>query len=671
MIFGLAISLSLSAAESASQSRSGYPVSLNDGYGKALIFTGDFDGAHRTEVLSYYTETREWFLRDFNGTHMARVPVGNTSGFGNLADGRPLWAGNFAGTGQSEVLFYYPGDRNWWLGSVANGQLAWKLVDNTTGFGNVWDGRPFYVGNFSRTDRSQLLFYYPGDSNWWLGTYDGATIGWTLAGNTLGFGNLTHGQPFLIDDFNSDQKTDVMFYSPGDHNWWLANFQGTQMRWSFVGNTAGFGNLADGRPIWSGDFEGQGRAGAMFYYPGDGNWWFSSLNGGQLAWSLVSNTKGFGNLADGRPIYVSNFSKTNQTDVLFFHPADNNWWLGSAADGQLQWSLSGNTAGFGSGFAGQVKSNVITGAFTGGLAQVLYFSAFNQTLWLGSFNGASLGWKLVDELAPNAPSNLGVGAVNQNSVSIHWTNNGPAADTDIKILVERKTGPSGTYQEIASFPSSTSSMTDYNVSLGTTYFYRVRAANVLYESDYSNEVSATPHYLPPSIQFQANPSTINAGQSSTLSFSVVGASSVQIDHGIGSISASGSKVVAPATTTTYTLTATGPGGTATAQATVTVITVGVISVSMGFGAVTSTPYQCTGHGTVTIKPNDPAAPSQTQQFSYSGFSSTIAPPACQTTVTFTNLRPGTWSVTDGHATCTAAVTAGQFVTVKIWNEVCQ
>jgi hypothetical protein len=162
-------------------------------------------------------------------------------------------------------------------------------------------------------------------------------------------------------------------------------------------------------------------------------------------------------------------------------------------------------------------------------------------------------------------------------------------------------------------------MTDYNVSLGTTYFYRVKAANILYESDYSNEVSATPHYPPPSIQFQSNPSTINAGQSSTLTFSVVAASSVQIDHGIGPISASGSKVVAPASTTTYTLTATGPGGTAAAQATVTAITVGVIAVSMGFGAVTSTPYQCTGHGTVTIKPNDPSASSQTQQFSYSGF----------------------------------------------------
>jgi hypothetical protein len=442
------------------------------------------------------------------------------------------------------------------------------------------------------------------------------------------------------------------------------------MRWSLVGNTAGFGNLADGRPIWSGDFEGQGRSGVMFYYPGDGNWWFSSLNGGQLAWSLVTNTKGFGNLADGRPIYVANFSKPKQIDALFFHPADNNWWLGSAVNGPLQWSLSGNTAGFGSGFAAQVKSNAITGAFSGDRAQVLYFSAFDKMLWLGYFDGATLGWKLVDELVPNTPWSLGVSAVTQNSISLRWTDSVPAYQWDISIKVERKAGASGTYREIASLSSSSTSMTDYNVSLGTTYFYRVRAANTLYASDYSNEVSATPQFQPPSIQFRANPPSINLGQTATLSFAVTGSSNVQIDHGIGAVAASGSKVVAPTSTTTYTLTATGPGGTATAQATVTVTTTGVLIVGMGFGAGASDVSTCTGGGTVTIKASDPSLASQSQPFSYSGPASS-GDPACQATLIFPNLPPATWSVSDGHASCSAIVKAGQASTIHIWNESCQ
>jgi len=50
-------------------------------------------------------------------------------------------------------------------------------------------------------------------------------------------------------------------------------------------------------------------------------------------------------------------------------------------------------------------------------------------------------------------------------------------------------------------------------------------------------------------QFTASPATITAGQSSTLTFSAPGATSVSIDHGIGTLGASGSVTVTPATVT--------------------------------------------------------------------------------------------------------------------------
>jgi hypothetical protein len=74
----------------------------------------------------------------------------------------------------------------------------------------------------------------------------------------------------------------------------------------------------------------------------------------------------------------------------------------------------------------------------------------------------------------------------------------------------------------------------------------------------------------PSIgSFAASPSSITAGQSSTLSWSVSNATSVTIDQGIGGVTGT-SKVVTPATTTTYTLTAGNASGTVAASATVTV-----------------------------------------------------------------------------------------------------
>jgi uncharacterized cupredoxin-like copper-binding protein len=77
----------------------------------------------------------------------------------------------------------------------------------------------------------------------------------------------------------------------------------------------------------------------------------------------------------------------------------------------------------------------------------------------------------------------------------------------------------------------------------------------------------------PTLTFTASPSTINAGQSTTLTWTTTNATNVSIDNGIGLRPANGSLVVAPLTSTVYVMIATGPGGTASAEARVTVIAV--------------------------------------------------------------------------------------------------
>ena len=83
------------------------------------------------------------------------------------------------------------------------------------------------------------------------------------------------------------------------------------------------------------------------------------------------------------------------------------------------------------------------------------------------------------------------------------------------------------------------------------------------------------------VSFTANPTTINAGQSSTLSWQVSNADTVSIST-LGSVALSGSQAVTPATTTTYILTATHGSQTATAQATVTVNSGGGLPVIVSF-----------------------------------------------------------------------------------------
>lgn len=78
-----------------------------------------------------------------------------------------------------------------------------------------------------------------------------------------------------------------------------------------------------------------------------------------------------------------------------------------------------------------------------------------------------------------------------------------------------------------------------------------------------------PSSLPVVNYFTASPGSITAGGSSTLSWSVSGATSLSIAPG-GAVPASGTATVSPGSTTTYTLTATGAGGTTIRTVTVTV-----------------------------------------------------------------------------------------------------
>jgi hypothetical protein len=196
------------------------------------------------------------------------------------------------------------------------------------------------VGTFTGSGHTELLFYYPESGEWWLGSFSNHQLHWRLADNSAGFGNLLEGHKFWVGNFTSLQQLDLLFYYPGDGNWWLGRFTQTRLNWKLVGNTAGFGNLADGRPFWTGKFIEAGQLNLLFYTPADGNWWVGYLEEERLNWKLAGNTASFGNLADGRPFWTGNFTGSGRTDLLFFSPLDKHWWLGYFVGTQLQWNLA-------------------------------------------------------------------------------------------------------------------------------------------------------------------------------------------------------------------------------------------------------------------------------------------------------------------------------------------
>ncbi|PYT61444.1 MAG: hypothetical protein DMG35_09215 [Acidobacteria bacterium] len=74
----------------------------------------------------------------------------------------------------------------------------------------------------------------------------------------------------------------------------------------------------------------------------------------------------------------------------------------------------------------------------------------------------------------------------------------------------------------------------------------------------------------PSVALSASPTSAQAGQQVTLTWSSTNATSITLEPSVGPVAAQGATTVRPSQSTTYTVTATGPGGSAHASAQVTI-----------------------------------------------------------------------------------------------------
>ena len=198
----------------------------------------------------------------------------------------------------------------------------------------------------------------------------------------------------------------------------------------------------------------------------------------------------------------------------------------------------------------------------------------------------------------------------------------------------------------------TAPITTFTAAAGQTYIFRLTVTNTDKLSGSANTTVSTVSATAPTImQFTANPASIQAGQSSTLTWVVQNATSVSINNGIGTVNNnSGSVSVSPTATTTYTLTATNSSGTVTATQTVTVggstagnpqilrFEANPLTIQPGQSSTLS--WTTTGATTVNISPN-------VGNVALNG--STTVSPAQTTTYTLTA------STADGHSV-TAPVT---------------
>ncbi len=211
-------------------------------------------------------------------------------------------------------------------------------------FGDLLRHHAIWIDDFNGDDKADVLLYDADAGNWWLATCDGQKLTWgaTPASSVPGFGNLLDGgHAIWIGDFNGDRKADVLFYA-ADGNWWLGICDGQKLTWGATpaSSVPGFGNLLDGgHAIWIGDFNGDRKADVLFYAE-DNNWWLGTCDGQKLTWGATpaSSVPGFGNLLDGgHAIWIGDFTGDRKADVLFYTAGDGNWWLGICDGQKLTW----------------------------------------------------------------------------------------------------------------------------------------------------------------------------------------------------------------------------------------------------------------------------------------------------------------------------------------------
>jgi len=108
------------------------------------------------------------------------------------------------------------------------------------------------------------------------------------------------------------------------------------------------------------------------------------------------------------------------------------------------------------------------------------------------------------------------------------------------------------------------------VSPGSTTKYVITASNNNGNSTALATLTVTASKAPIITTFSASPGSIDSGETSTLTWDVIGAKSININQGIGGVASKGSTQVAPADTAIYTLRADSDYGSVTKSVTVTV-----------------------------------------------------------------------------------------------------
>src|SRR5882762_4920537 len=242
------------------------------------------------------------------------------------------------------------------------------------------------------------------------------------------------------------------------------------------------------------------------------------------------------------------------------------------------------------------------------------------------------------------------------SVSLNWN-----ATNSTTVTVTASTGSGSAVRTVVTSPLAAGTQTDKPTQ--TTTYTAVATGSGGSSSPQTAVVQVVQPAAQPQITlFTASPTTVNGGQTTTISWTTINATSVTITPPVaqtddtGSLPTSGSSIVPVISTTKFTINATGPGGTAVPQTTTVTVPFTLTLTASPSTVVAGTPvtlsWQITGGTATTLSIDNGVCGSCT--------------PLSQGSVT---VNPGTTTTYNATATAAdgSAITASATVTVNTGN----
>ncbi|MFO0722942.1 MAG: hypothetical protein U1E65_04095 [Myxococcota bacterium] len=362
-----------------------------------LVFKGQFIAGGAEEILIYKPSDQSYWLGQFRGDNLRFSYAGSTAGFGGAELSSRIWAADFNGAGRTDLLMWYPGDKNYWLIGIGDsGELRVRFAGNSAPFGGAEALSLAQVGDFRGLGRKQVLFWYPPDRNYFIATITADAVSLSMAGNTSGLGGAESVSRMFVGDFRGQAKDQLMFYYPPSRNYYIGTMNSLgQMVFTFAANTNVYAGSEANDPMWTGKFRGLAAADLLFYRRSESTYFVGRVSSGgalsftrlgssfpapyDLSWagrflsssqdslaiyngqtktySLLSigangqgvlssagDTRVFGGAELASSFWVGKWMGTARDSLLFFFPPVGDWWRGDLSSGPVGYVLSANTS---------------------------------------------------------------------------------------------------------------------------------------------------------------------------------------------------------------------------------------------------------------------------------------------------------------------------------------